>query len=735
MEGCKILDKTSTTSTTGEGSKSVQILDVGFYATPKQFIGKAQAVQHPMDVDHPISDQVKLAFFATLTMDPAKLALLRAGRIKDILSLKLQLETEERKLHAGLPQHARKVMEGKKILLFKKLLEDYGYDDLGVVSLLTDGIRLTGHHELPPYAEQKVIPCASTTEQLQAEAKWRRRVLRRCPKEDMAELSELSKSEAALGFMDGPFHTEDEVSAFLGTDSWVYTPRFLLRQGPSGKLRAIDDCRRSGLNNCFLVTEQLRLEDLDYVASMVSFLGKSLSSSDVIKVALSDGSAKTGAIHPGVFNSTFCGRTLDLTKAYKQLFIHSQDKHLVVIGIAAQDGPVEFYVSRSLPFGATGSVYGFLRISRALGFLLNTVLLIPTGCYFDDFPSIQPSCLARSARVSAEALLKVLGWKFSETGEKSPDYSSTFNVLGAQLDLRGLQLQGPRLQSGAGFLMGNKPGRAEFICGLLDELVKNSKVSLRDLSVVRGHLNFASGFYAGKTLRAAGNYLYSSLLKSSWSTTSEVISIAGKIKDVLRNCPPREIFCSSQEKPILVFTDAAFDNDIATLGAVVFIDDEKMVYDGAIPVSVVKAWQKMTGKQIISQAELAAVVAIQYEMADRFRSRRIIYFIDNEAARFSLIKGVSSSSTMMHMSQWFYAQEMSIRSFPWIERVPSFSNIADMPSRHLAYECAQLLNAMYMGSLNLPDPIKASLSVSIEENVPVEAAEPSGFDVWAYTFL
>ena len=69
-----------------------------------------------------------------------------------------------------------------------------------------------------------------------------------------------------------------------------FTPsRFLIRQGASGKPRVIDDCRRSGLNNAFIVTEQLRLEDLDYVLSMVACLGKSMLSDGTVSVQLSDG--------------------------------------------------------------------------------------------------------------------------------------------------------------------------------------------------------------------------------------------------------------------------------------------------------------------------------------------------------------------------------------------------------------------------------------------------------------
>lgn len=79
------------------------------------------------------------------------------------------------------------------------------------------------------------------------------------------------------------------------------------------------------------------------------------------------------------------------------------------------------------------------------------------------------------------------------------------------------------------------------------------------------------------------------------------------------------------------------------MGAVAFFPEDEfpLVFDGAIPDPIVLAWQKLAGKQIICQAELAAVVAIQDALKDRLRDRRIIFFIDNEFACFALIKGVN----------------------------------------------------------------------------------------------
>ena len=78
-----------------------------------------------------------------------------------------------------------KVVQGKSILLFQKLLLDNNYDDMEVVSFLSKGVDLTGSHPFPAYADSKVVPATSTREQLLRESLWRRKSLvSQTPSED-----------------------------------------------------------------------------------------------------------------------------------------------------------------------------------------------------------------------------------------------------------------------------------------------------------------------------------------------------------------------------------------------------------------------------------------------------------------------------------------------------------------------------------------------------------------------
>ena len=85
------------------------------------------------------------------------------------------------------------------------------------------------------------------------------------------------------------------------------------------------------------------------------------------------------------------------------------------------------------------------------------------------------------------------------------------------------------------------------------------------------------------------------------------------------------------------------------------------------------------------------MVALRWAYADRLKDRRTIWWVDNDAARYALIKGHSPSVVMRQLVRLFYSFEALAPTFSWIERVPSTSNPADPPSRNSSKEIMDLL--------------------------------------------
>ena len=71
----------------------------------------------------------------------------------------------------------------------------------------------------------------------------------------------------------------------------------------------------------------------------------------------------------------------------------------------------------------------------------------------------------------------------------------------------------------------------------------------------------------------------------------------------------------------------------------------------------------------------------EYFGQTRYREKRLIHFIDNEAAKSGLIKGTSPSKWSNEILDEFWQTESDIQCQSWFCRVPSPSNISDDPSR------------------------------------------------------
>ena len=96
-------------------------------------------------------------------------ALIKLERKKSLLQAKLwakQLQLQENALQESLPTSMQKVLAGKRLLLWEKLLRKYDYDDLGVVEFMKQGVRLVGAHSEAPCYPPLVRPATLTESDL-----------------------------------------------------------------------------------------------------------------------------------------------------------------------------------------------------------------------------------------------------------------------------------------------------------------------------------------------------------------------------------------------------------------------------------------------------------------------------------------------------------------------------------------------------------------------------------------
>ena len=154
----------------------------------------------------------------------------------------------------------------------------------------------------------------------------------------------------------------------------------------------------------------------------------------------------------------------------------------------------------------------------------------------------------------------------------------------------------------------------------------------------------------------------------------------------LKQAIPRTLVAKDTRPPLLIFTDAALEggDKVATVGAVMIDNSEagtcRRFFGKKLNEQELAKFQTQSMK-VITALEVLPVLVAARQWADRCLHRRVFYYVDNDGARFSLINMSSSSEVIQGILKELALHFAAKPSFPWYARVPSSSNVADLPSR------------------------------------------------------
>jgi len=404
------------------GSSRASFDKVGLYRSPEEFVAAANKVRHPMDTQNPLAKVTSDVLETIFCQEPRFVRLKRKTNLLKAQLLAKRLAPQERALRDSWSDGMKKVLGSKNLILWETLLRQEGYDDLEVIHLMKRGVPLVGTPDTPSCYEAKLTPATITEAQLRDSAKWRRKALASKPlamsDDCFGPLEEACQEELDKGSLEGPFHSEEEVTQFLGHDRWCCIRRFIIQQGD--KYRPIDDCCECQLNEGYSSTFKLRLQDADYFACLAMSVCRRVVSNPS-RLDLKEWS----------------GKCLDLSRAYKQLAILPAHVDLAVCMTHTKDGKPVYYVPNSLMFGSNAAVYAFNRVSRSIHFLLSRLLILPMSCFYDDFPILVPTGEADEVDGMISDLLDILGWEHKRTGEghKGLPFAKQVDILGMRVDL------------------------------------------------------------------------------------------------------------------------------------------------------------------------------------------------------------------------------------------------------------------------------------------------------------
>ena len=657
--GSKVLRSKFQGGNNADRDDSFNEIAVGVHWEPSIFVKMAIEKQHPREVLQVIPDNlVDTIEFITHTSDVDMARYRTAEARKWVLKAKEFID-QETKLKSSLDDHCKKILSSKKLVLFREMLKECGHADETIASDISRGFSLMGDLPKSGVFADRASFATLTKEQVKSTAKLNRLAIFNGVKAPMDEeitqgVYDATIKELEQGWLRGPIDPKD-----LGPHS-IVTRRFGVKQSStesdgtrSVKIRPIDDFTESLVNLTNGSDESITIHGVDFIVASICERIKKLQ---VLGLP-----------------SNLVAKTVDLRKAYKQLPIDlkSLDDSYLCVRVPGEKR-FEIYQCVVLPFGARAAVTGFCRSSFAIWSIGVSLFKIHWSCYFDDFFAIEKKELARHTSFIIDSLFSALGW--STSVEKNSDFSSLARALGVVINLADTHLLRVSVS--------NSEHRGKDISDMIDGMLAKNFFRKSEMESLRGRLVFAEGQLFGRIAQRSLRDLSLAIASGSGAVDDTLRKSLVFLKDRVANAPPRIVACGPR-RMIHLYTDASHESSFSGVGAVCYdsAGTELWHFGDSLSIEQVRRVNIDDKGTIISELEAMAVYAGVNQLASEHKHLDVICFIDNDAVLASMIKAGSPNDVMQNAASSVATIEVTHDLRLWFERVPSYSNPADGPSR------------------------------------------------------
>jgi len=496
---------------------------------------------------------------------------------------------------------------------------------------------------------------------------------------------ESTLAEVQSGWAEGPL-SPSQLTEQHGPN-WIASRRFGVVQGRrsdgSIKIRAVDDVSEFSVNSSVGTSEKIVLGGVDACIA----LGKCMCScvDDLGNVGVADGH---GGIMMGTLHQSWSvsqarqleGRCVDLQAAYKNLVRRVDDAPFSVIGVwNPHTSSPEFFNAISLMFGATGSVYGFNRPALGLRRILTKLFQLQLTNFFDDYIQVEFSSLRESATNTIDEVFELLGWDVAV--DKQKPFERTFQALGTSIDFSGTERNLISVK--------NTDSRVQAISEEVERIRSAGRITQSEAASLKGRLAFSETQHWARcgTMVTMALADIAATPGGGARLNPELQLALSFVSWLMASAHPRFIQPRAVERCTFVFTDGAAegkDRQDVTCSAVIFSPRlEKPEFFGmTVSKEIVSHWSQKGSKQVIGQAEVLPVLIAKQTWHSLLAHTRVVWLVDNEAAREGLVKSFSPAWATREMLLHNAFVDIKLCSLNWYARVPSVANVADGPSRN-----------------------------------------------------
>ena len=152
---------------------------------------------------------------------------------------------------------------------------------------------------------------------------------------------------------------------------------------------------------------------------------------------------------------------------------------------------------------------------------------------------------------------------------------------------------------------------------------------------------------------------------------------------IVLDCQPRDVqVCGRDQPPMVIYSDASFEEGVLRLGWVLVCPGTTYQPRGGtcvVPQEVIASW--IPRKQQIYPGEAVVALVLPALLPALLADRDILWFVDNESAASTLVRCASSQCDVHEIAQYSHYMLHMLRSRVWYEWIDSDSNPSDGLSR------------------------------------------------------
>lgn len=247
----------------GQRDSIKTIVACGVPWSEEGFVSEALTRGHPCNLLEGLPKNLLNAIENNVNMKPEEVISKRASWLKKWTHRALELKEKEAKLHAGLRKHRKAILQGKRILVLREIVEEMNYPDPEVVGLILNGFDLVGSAGGGRVLPMDFQPATLTVEELGEHSKPSNQAIMRSTKSSGSDEVDQELWRKTMEEVDKGWLTELQQ---VPQDDGRISRRFAVVQ--SGKVRPIDNYSESQVNNAVNILSKCTVDGVDSIAAV-----------------------------------------------------------------------------------------------------------------------------------------------------------------------------------------------------------------------------------------------------------------------------------------------------------------------------------------------------------------------------------------------------------------------------------------------------------------------------------